>query len=156
MVSEQRVFLVSNLNGGSTVLKMISSAVNSQNLRPDWVRISPGAMPDLSTRSHPAPSTASPSPGKVRTYLWNQNLVADGHAAADPLPVLIQATGTDGQDLGLVQLLDARLRQEDAGRGAGLGLDALDQHAVEEGREGLDGLECGGLLLVSNVCLELC
>lgn len=74
-----------------------------------------------------------------------QNTVTDGHAHGDALAIAVQTTGSDGQDLGLVELLDARLGQEDAAGGLGLGLDALDKHAVQEGSEvadGSDGRHC--------------
>ena len=79
------------------------------------------------------------------TYLGNQHLVAGGHAHGQALAILVEGAGADGQDLGLVELLDARLGQEDAAGGLGLGLDALHDHAVEQGDEGLDGAERGGL-----------
>ena len=51
--------------------------------------------------------------------------------------------GADGEDLGLVELLDGSLGEEDAGCGLGFGLDALDEDAVEERRDAADGLDCG-------------
>jgi len=73
--------------------------------------------------------------------LGNQDLVtgldADGNAVAG----LVERARADGEDLGLVQLLDGGLGQEDAACGLGLGLEALDEHAVEERGEGADGLE---------------
>lgn len=83
--------------------------------------------------------------GHKQTHLGNQNPITNCHAAADPLSILIQSTGANSQDPRLVELLDARFREEDAGRGASLGLDALDQDAVEQRGESLDGLECGCL-----------
>lgn len=77
--------------------------------------------------------------------MGDQDAVAGSDAHRGPLAVLVQAAGADGEDLGLVELLDARLGQEDAAGGLGLGLDALDQDAVQEGDEGADGLERGGL-----------
>ena len=79
------------------------------------------------------------------TYLRNQHLVAGGHAHGHALAILVEGAGADSQDLGLVKLLDARLGQEDAAGRLGLGLDALHEHAVEEGDEGLDGTKRGGL-----------
>lgn len=79
------------------------------------------------------------------TYLRNQHLVAGGHAHGHALAISVKGAGADGQDLGLVELLDARLGQEDAAGRLGLGLDALHEHAVKERDERLDGAERGGL-----------
>jgi hypothetical protein len=81
------------------------------------------------------------------TKLGDQNLVAGLDGRSDALAIAVEATGTDGQDLGLVELLDGRLGQEDATGGLGLGLDALDQDAVEQRSKGLDGLGGNGRLL---------
>lgn len=75
------------------------------------------------------------------TYLRNQNLVAGSDTHRKTLAILIESTGADGEDLGLVLLLDAALREEDAGGGFGLGLDALDQDTVQERSEALDVAE---------------
>jgi hypothetical protein len=82
---------------------------------------------------------------RAATYLGNQHAVAALHAHGQPLAVLADSSRADGQDLALVELLDARLREEDARRRLGLGLDALHEHAVEQGDEGLDGADRGGL-----------
>lgn len=78
--------------------------------------------------------------------LGDQDLVARLNADGDAVAGLVECAGADSEDLGLVELLDGGLGQEDAGGGLGLGLEALDEHAVEEGGEGADGLE-GRLLL---------
>jgi len=75
------------------------------------------------------------------TYLRNQNLVTGGNAHGEALAILVKGTGTNGENLGLVLLLNAALREEDAGGGLGLGLDALDQNAVQKGSEVLDVAE---------------
>lgn len=75
------------------------------------------------------------------TYLRNQNLVAGRDAHGDAVAILGQETGANSQDLSLVLLLDTALGEEDAGGGLGLGLDALDQDAVEEGSKALDVAE---------------
>lgn len=75
------------------------------------------------------------------TYLRNENLVTGGDAHGETLAVLVEGTGANGENLGLVLLLDTALREEDAGGGLGLGLDALDQDAVEEGSKALDVAE---------------
>jgi hypothetical protein len=77
----------------------------------------------------------------VTTYLGNQHLVAGLHARRNALALPVKGTGANGKHLGLVELLDGGLGQEDAGCGLGLGLEALDEDAVEEGREGADGLD---------------
>jgi hypothetical protein len=75
------------------------------------------------------------------TYLRNQNFVAGADTHGEALAILVKGTGANGEDLGLVLLLDAALREEDAGGGLGLGLDSLDQDAVQEGSEALDVAE---------------
>lgn len=79
-------------------------------------------------------------------YGRDQHPVTGLDAHGNPLALPVHTAGADGQDLGLVQLLDARLGQEDAGGGLGLGLDTLDQDAVQEGHEGLDRSDGGGLV----------
>jgi hypothetical protein len=86
--------------------------------------------------------------------LRDQNLVtgldADGNAVAG----LVECARADGEDLGLVQLLDGGLGQEDAACGLGLGLEALDEHAVEERGEGADGLEGRLSVVLVRYCLQ--
>jgi hypothetical protein len=73
--------------------------------------------------------------------LGDQDLVAGLDAGSDALAVAVKGAGADGEDLGLVELFDGRLGQEDATRCLGLGLDTLHQDAVEQRRNGADGLE---------------
>lgn len=73
--------------------------------------------------------------------LGDQDLVAGLHADGNAVSGLVEGAGADGEDLGLVQLLDRCLGQEDARGGLGLRLEALHEHAVEERGEGADGLE---------------
>ena len=77
--------------------------------------------------------------------LGYQHPVALRNAHGHAVPLLVEQAGADGHDPGLVELLDARLGEEDAAGGLGLGLDALDEDAVEEGHEALDGADGGGL-----------
>jgi len=72
------------------------------------------------------------------TYLRDQNLIARLYARCDPLSVLVNCTGSNGQDLCLVELLHSGLGEEDTGCGLGLWLEALDKDAVEERGERLD------------------
>jgi hypothetical protein len=65
-------------------------------------------------------------------YLRNQDLVTRLHTGGNPLTLLVKSTRANSQHLGLVQLLDSRLGEEDAARGLSLRLDALDKDAVEE------------------------
>ena len=74
--------------------------------------------------------------------LRDQDLVAWLYAGGNALSILIEGTGADGEDLSFVELLDGGLGEEDAGCGLGFGLDALDEDAVEERRNALDGLDC--------------
>jgi len=85
------------------------------------------------------------SGGEVTIYLRNQDPVSSSAAHGHAVAVPSEGAGADGQDLGFVEVLDTRLRQEDAAGCLGLGLDALDQHAVEQRDEGLDGADSGGL-----------
>ena len=74
-------------------------------------------------------------------YLRNQDLVASRHAHAYPLALLVQSAGSYCQNLGLVEVLDRAVGQENASGSLGLGLDPLDQDAVEEGSQRLDGFD---------------
>lgn len=71
-------------------------------------------------------------------YLRNQDLVAGLHAHRNLVAILVQSAGSDSQNGTLVDVLDAALRQIDAASGLRLGLDLLDQHAVQEGNKLLD------------------
>lgn len=68
-------------------------------------------------------------------------MVTNGNTHGQTLTISLEGTGANGKDLGLVLLLDAALGQEDTGGSLGLGLDALDQDAVQEGSEVLDVTE---------------
>jgi hypothetical protein len=72
------------------------------------------------------------------TKLRNQNLVAGLDGRSNALAIAVVGTGANSENLSFVELLDGGLGEE-AG-GFSLGLDALDEDAVEEGSEGLDGL----------------
>ena len=100
----------------------------------------------LHQSSQPASSpahleTPEPKPWENSTHLRNQNPVTLLNTHRQPVALLIHSTRTHSQDLRLVELLHAGLRKEDAAGGLGLGLDALDEDAVEEGREGADGAD---------------
>lgn len=82
-----------------------------------------------------------------QTYLRNQHSVTLLHAHRYPLAFAVKTTGSDGQDLGLVQLLNGGLGQEDAAGRLGLSLHALYQDAVEEGSERADGFQSGRLYM---------
>lgn len=77
----------------------------------------------------------------LRTYLRDQNTVADGNAHGGTLAVLVKSAGANSEDLGLVQLLNAGLGQEDAACRLGFGLDTLHEHAVQERHQRLDRAE---------------
>jgi len=74
--------------------------------------------------------------------LRNQHLVTDGHAWCHSLSIAVQCSRAYGEDLGFVELLDGGLGEEDAGCGFRLGLEALDEDAVEKRGNGADGLDC--------------
>lgn len=77
--------------------------------------------------------------------LRNQHLVAGPHAAGHPLAFLVEPAGSHGENLCFIEILDGAFGQENAAGGLGIGLYALHEHAIEERRERLDGLERGGL-----------
>ena len=85
------------------------------------------------------------------TELGDQDLVAGLDGGSNALAIAVEGTGANGENLGLVELLDGRLGEKDAAGGLGLGLDALDQDAVEQGSERLDGLGGDGGLRVGLV-----
>ena len=97
----------------------------------------------IDIRSQDASPVASDDCGlrAIQTYLRDQDTVAGGDAHGEALAVLVEDTGANSEDLGLVLLLDAALGQEDTGGSLGLGLDALDQDAVQEGSKVLDVTE---------------
>lgn len=75
------------------------------------------------------------------TELGDQDLVAGPHADGNTVAGLVVCARADSEHLGLVQLLDSCLGQEDAGCSLGFGLQALHQHAVEQRGKGTDRLE---------------
>lgn len=84
-------------------------------------------------------------PEHASTYLRNQHPITLLHAWLYPLAIPIQSTRADSKNLGLVELFDGALGQEDTGAGLCLGLDALNKDAVEKGGNGANRLESGGL-----------
>jgi hypothetical protein len=99
-------------------------------------------MSHLSKEKSNACSASDPRGDKPdKTYLRNENLVTSGNAHGKSLAVTVDGAGANGQNLGLVLLLDAALREEDTGGSLGLGLDALDEDTVQEGSEVLDVAE---------------
>jgi hypothetical protein len=73
------------------------------------------------------------------THLGNQNAVSGSDAHRYPLAILVESTGTNGQDLGLIELLHGSLWEEDTTGGLRVGFDALNEDAVKERSERLDG-----------------
>ena len=96
--------------------------------------------------SHQPPTTNHHIERDGLPYLGDQDAVALLDAHGQAVALLVKGAGADGKDLGLVELLDAGLGQEDAAGSPGLSLDALDQDAVEERGEGADGADRGSLL----------
>jgi hypothetical protein len=85
-----------------------------------------------------------PSTSIATTHLRNQNSVTGRNTHRYPLAILVESTGTDSQNFGLVELLHCGLGEEDSAGGLGVRLEALHEDAVEERSEILDGAE-GGL-----------
>lgn len=81
----------------------------------------------------------------MSSYLGDQDAVTNGNTHGQSVALLVEGTGADSHNLGLVELLNAGLGQEDAAGGLGLGLDTLDQDTVKEGSESSDGSNRGGL-----------
>jgi hypothetical protein len=77
--------------------------------------------------------------------LGNEDAITLGNTHGDTLAILVESAGANGENLGLVELLDAGLGKEETWGGLGLSLDALDEDAVQKGDEGLDRTEGGGL-----------
>jgi hypothetical protein len=77
----------------------------------------------------------------LSTYLGDEDLVTGRDTHGETLAVTVEKTGANSEDLSLVLLLNSSLGEEDTGGSLGLGLDALDQDAVQEGSEGLDVAE---------------
>src|SRR6185503_5747543 len=76
----------------------------------------------------------------VRT---EEDPVTDLDAEGRALAVVEQLAVADRDDLAFLRLLLRALREEDASRGALLGFDALDEHAVSQGADH-SGLLRGG------------
>ena len=85
------------------------------------------------------------------TELGDEDLVTGLDAQRYPLAVLVVEAGADGENLALVELLDGRVGEEDSRRGLRFGLDALDEDAVEEGRNAADGFDGG--LVARQLCV---
>lgn len=83
---------------------------------------------------------------RAAPVLRHQHLVSRLYRARHALALAVEAARPDGEHLGLVELLDGGLGEEDAAGGLGLGFDALDEDAVEEGGKGADGFQGGGLV----------
>lgn len=75
------------------------------------------------------------------TYLGYQDLIPRRHAWGNSLAFPVQSARSNCEHFGLIEFLDAALRQEYSAGGLRLSLDPLDKDAVEEGRERGDGLE---------------
>lgn len=80
-----------------------------------------------------------------KTYARNQDAVANCNAHGKTSTSLVKRARAYSEDLSLVELLDRRLRQEDAAGSLGLSLDALDEDAVQKRDEGADGANRSGL-----------
>lgn len=83
------------------------------------------------------------------TYLGDQDAVAVGNTHRHTLSILIQGSGADSQNLGLVEVFHARFGEKDATGGLGLCLDSLDQNTVQERDKRLDGSDSSGLGVIS-------
>lgn len=75
------------------------------------------------------------------TELGDQDLVTRLHADCNALALLVKCARSNSEHLRLVQLLNSRLGQEDAGCSLGFRLNTLDQDTVKKRSERADGLE---------------
>jgi hypothetical protein len=80
-----------------------------------------------------------------RTHLRNQNPVANLNAGLDNLALTVKSTRSNSKNLGLRKLLNGVLRKIDARGSLSLGLDALDENAVEKRLKSLNGAKSSGL-----------
>ena len=68
----------------------------------------------------------------------NQNLVTSSNAHGDALAITVKGTRANSQDVAGGLVLKGAFREEDAGGGLSLRLDALNQNAIQEGSKALD------------------
>lgn len=81
------------------------------------------------------------APSKLR----NQHSVPGLDAALDTAAVTVNPARTNGENLGLAELLNSSLGEEDPRGGLSLGADTLHEYAIEKRAEGGDAAESGGL-----------
>lgn len=124
-IPEQSVLLLANLDGAATELQ-----------KTRIVSIIPRMGYTSVFQYNPIPR-----PRQQATHLRNQHLVTRSHTHGDLVAILVQSTRSNSEDLGLVDFLHAALREEDAGGGLGLRLDALDQDTVQKRNKVLDVAE---------------
>ena len=163
MVSEQRVLLISNLDRWSSILPSRQQTL-SMKFHPFQYVITIHAQVRPFSSSTPLSLSNLPQPQRrIKTHLRNQNLIPHSHRTANPLPILVQSTGSNSQHPRFIQFLHTALRKEDTRCSLGFRFDALDQDAIEEGREGFDATMfrvgcirgCGKSALFRVHCLEL-
>lgn len=80
----------------------------------------------------------------------DQHTVAGPDTGSTVDTLAVDESWTDGENVGFVQLLNILLGDVDTRSGFCLGLDTLDEHAVKERDNGLDGLETGGHLYANS------
>lgn len=92
----------------------------------------------------------------LNAYLGDQNTVTRVDTHRNALAVTVNSTRSNSENLSLVLLLDGALGKEDTGGGFGLGLNALDEDAVQEGSKVLDVAEerLKGAIHVSNFVFD--
>lgn len=88
------------------------------------------------------------------TVLRDEDFVTSLDAHEDALAILVKGAGSDGQDVGLVEFLDARFGQEDAPGSASFGLDSLHQDSIEQRHKRFDGLKGSRLEMREEVISE--
>lgn len=93
---------------------------------------------------------------RVAAPAGEEDLVARLDRGGDELAVLVGGAGAGGDDAGFGKRGGGNGgREEDAGRGLGLGLEALDQDAVQERDDRLDGADGGlGSLLRASMAFR--
>ena len=96
-----------------------------------------------------------PNLNRTSTELRDQNSIPRLNADLQPFTISVESTGSDGEDFSFGEFFDGRLWEEDSRGGFCFGADALDEDSVEEGGEGFDCSEGGGLYFIIGV-LEVC
>ena len=112
MISEKRIFFITNLYRGSTILQQTITLAQSPHRNKEKEK-------------------------RGRAYRRNQNLITRLDAHFNSVAFRIHPSGTNSQYLCLGEFLDRVYWQVNARGGLCLGLDSLNKNTVQEGYERL-------------------